>query len=113
MTELRRLRFDPGSRDEMLPSWSPDSTQFAFIHEKDGVLQIAIGRPDGTGFRLVGPTTVDRTGLGYAWSPDGRTLLIASRTDKVPLWSIDVASGEATALDAPTDRIPTWQRVAP
>lgn len=113
VTELRRLRFDPDARDEMLPSWSPDSTQFAFIHDKDGVLQVAIGRPDGTGLRLVGPTTVDRNGLGYAWSPDGRSLLIASRADKVPLWSVDVASGEATGLDAPTDRIPTWQRVAP
>ena len=113
LIELRRLKFDPGSRDEMLPVWSPDSTQFAFILEKDGVLQVAIGRPDGTGLRLVGPTTGYRNGLGYAWSPDGRSLLIASRTDKVPLWSVDVASGEATALEAPTDRIPTWQRVAP
>lgn len=113
MMALRRLKFDPDSRDEMLPSWSPDSTRLAFILEKDGVLQIAMGRPDGTGFRPVGPTTVDRTALGYAWSPDGRVLLIASRTDKVPLWSVDVASGEATALEAPTDRIPTWQRVAP
>jgi Tol biopolymer transport system component len=113
MTASRRLRFDPDARDEMLPSWSPDSTQFAFIHEKDAVLQIAIGRPDGTGLRLVGPTTVDRNGLGYAWSPDGRTLLIASRADKVPLWSVDVVSGKATAVEAPTDKIPAWQRLAP
>jgi Tol biopolymer transport system component len=113
MTALRRIKVDPDSRDEMLPSWSPDSSRLAFIHEKDGVLQIAIARPDGTDFRLVGPTTVDRNGLGYAWSPDGRALLVASRADKVPLWSVDVASGDATPVEAPTDSIPSWQRLAP
>jgi Tol biopolymer transport system component len=113
LTSLRRLRFDPESNDEMLPSWSPDSTQFAFILAKSGSYQIAIGRPDGSDLRLVGPTTVDRNGLGYAWSPDGRSLLISSRTGDVSLWSVDVASGQATGVGSQTDRIPTWQRLAP
>ena len=106
-----RLRFDPDSGDEMLPVWSPDSTQLAFILEKRGIYQIAIGRPDGTGLRPVGPRIYDRNGFGYAWSPDGKTLLIRARNGAVSLWSVDVATGDATELDAPTDTIPTWQRL--
>jgi Tol biopolymer transport system component len=113
LTTLRRLRFDAESRDEMLPSWSPDSSQLAFILDKDGVLQIGIGRPDGSDLRRVGPTTVDRNGFGYAWSPDGRSLLISRRQGDVSLWSVDVATGEATLVDGPTDTVPTWQRLAP
>lgn len=113
LTALHRLHFDPASFDEMLPSWSPDSSQFAFILEKSGVYQIAIGRPDGSGLRPVGPKIVDRNGFGYAWSPDGQSLLIRARIGKASLWSVDVETGEATPLDAATDTMPTWQRVAP
>jgi Tol biopolymer transport system component len=113
LTAHRRLKFDPDSGDEMLPRWSPDSTQFAFILEKDGVYQIALGRPDGSGLRRVGPTTVDRNGSGYGWSPDGRTLLVSSRMGKVSLWSVEVATGEATLVEGPTDTVPAWQRLAP
>ena len=112
LTAVRPLKFDPEAFDEMLPAWSPDSTQFAFIQMKDNVYQMALGRPDGTGLRLVGPRTVDRNGLGYAWAPDGRTLLIASRQGKTSMWSVDVASGEATGLEGPLTRIPAWQRLA-
>ena len=111
LTSHRRLRFDPESLDEMLPAWSPDSTQFAFILEKKGIYQIAIARPDGTGLRPVGPRIVDRNGFGYAWSPDGKTLLIKARMGAVSLWSVDAESGDVTELDAPIDTIPTWQRL--
>ena len=113
LTALRRVRFDPDAFDEMLPVWSPDSTQFAFILENEGVLQIGIGRPDGSGLRRVGPTTVDRNGFGYTWSPDGRSLIISRRQGTVSLWSVDVATGEATLVEGVTDKIPTWQRLAP
>jgi Tol biopolymer transport system component len=113
LTALRPLKFDPASFDEMLPVWSPDSTQVAFILMKDNVYQVALGRPDGSDLRMVGPTTVDRNGLGYAWAPDGRTLLIASPLGRQSWWSVDVASGEATAIEGPTISIPAWQRRAP
>ena len=112
LAALHRLHFDPTSFEEMLPSWSPDSTQFAFILAKGGVYQIAIARPDGTGLRPVGPQISDRNGFGYAWSPDGKTLLIRARQGAASLWSVDVASGDAKEIDAPTDTIPTWQRLA-
>ena len=107
----RRLKFDPDSGEEMLPTWSPDSSQFAFILGKSGIYQIAIARPDGTDLRPVGPRISYRNGFGYGWSPDGKTLLIRARNGAVSLWSVDVASGDATELDAPTDTIPTWQRL--
>lgn len=112
LTAYRPLKFDPESFDEMLPAWSPDSSQFAFILMKDNIYQMAIGRPDGTGLRMVGPRIVDRNGFGYGWAPDGRSLLIAARMGSTSLWSVDPTTGEATAVDAPTDRIPAWQRVA-
>jgi len=113
LTAVRPLKFDPASFDEMLPAWSPDSTQFAFILMKNNEYHMALGRPDGTGLRMVGPKTFDRNGLGYAWAPDGRTLLISSRPGTTSMWSVDVASGEATAIEAPaTTTIPAWQRRA-
>jgi Tol biopolymer transport system component len=113
LTSLRRLKFDPASGDEMLPHWSPDSSQFAFILEKDGVYQMALGKPDGSGLRMVGPKTIDRNGLRYAWAPDGQTLLIASTFGKQTWWSVDVASGQATGIEGPTIDMPAWQRLAP
>jgi Tol biopolymer transport system component len=113
VTALRRLKFAGYAEDEMLPAWSPDSAWIAFIHLRDNVYQIGIGRPDGSEYRLVGPETTDRNGLGYAWAPDGRTLLISRRQGGVSLWSVDVATGDAAPVDGPTDTIPTWQRLAP
>ena len=112
VTDLRRMRFDKESFDEMHAAWSPDSTYLAFQMEKEGVNQVAIANADGTGLRMVGPRTVDRNGLGYAWAPDGRTLLIASRQGETTMWSIDAATGAATALQGPLTRIPAWQRLA-
>jgi Tol biopolymer transport system component len=113
MTAIHPLKFDPDSVDEMLPAWSPDSTQLAFIHMKDNLYQVALGRVDGTGLRLVGPRTVDRNGLGYAWAPDGRTVLVASRQGETSMWSVDVETRQAAAIEAPTTGIPAWQRQAP
>jgi hypothetical protein len=59
---------------------------------------------------MVGPRVVDRNGLGYAWAPDGRTLLIS---DQTKLWSVDAASGAATEVQGPTVKIPAYQRLAP
>ena len=113
MTQVRQLRYDPASVAEMLPVWSPDGRQIAFILEKGGRRQIAFAPADGSGpMHLVGPDTSSANGLGHAWSPDGRTLVITilPRTGEPTHWSVDVASREATELDGP---VQTWQRVAP
>ncbi len=111
----RRLRFVADSTDEMLPVWSPDSERISFILERDGQRQIAIADPDATGATPVGPTTSASNGLGHAWSPDGRTLVISvlPRSGEQTFWSVDVESGATTQLDGPAVEIPAWQRLAP
>jgi Tol biopolymer transport system component len=113
MTQLRHLRYDAASAAEMLPAWSPDSRQIAFMLEKGGRRQIAFAPADGSGpVRLAGPDTSSQNGMGHAWSPDGRTLVITilPRSGEETHWSFDLASGETTELEAP---VQTWQRVAP
>jgi Tol biopolymer transport system component len=117
LTELRRLKLDRGSSDERGPSWSPDSSQVAFLLEKDFKRQVGIFNADGTGFRLIGPETSASNILGYTWSPDGKTLLITEFPDYEPArealrkqWSVDVATGEQTEVTTP---VASWQRLAP
>jgi Tol biopolymer transport system component len=101
----------------MLPVWSPDGSQIAFIAEESGYRRIALVAGDGTGeVRRVGPTTTQSTGaIGYAWSPDGKTLLLTFHVQGLSqqFWSIDTATGQETVLEGPTVEIPTWQRLAP
>lgn len=117
------LHLDPASVSEMLPVWSPDSSQIAFILERDGQRQIAIAEPvDGADVRPVGPTTpASTTGIGHTWSPDGRSVLITLQLQAEPrtFWIVDVATGTHEQVIDPgaEDRIwaglPTWQRLAP
>ena len=111
------LQFVPGSTDEVLPAWSPDGSHIAFNVVHDGQRQIAITEPvDGAQARLIGPTIPSAMGgLGHAWSPDGRTLLVAvwPRVGEPVSWSVDVDTGVATALEGPVIDLPAWQRLAP
>jgi Tol biopolymer transport system component len=117
MTERRPLKLDPRAAHERAPVWSPDSTQIAFLVEKNLRRQVGIFNADGSGYRVVGPETLYTNILGYTWSPDGRTLLItefpdaeAEREANRRMWSVDVATGDQTAVTAP---VATWQRLAP
>lgn len=117
LTALHPLRFDADADNEYYPSWSPDSSQLAFMREKDLGRQVGIANADGSGFRLVGPETVNPNMLGVTWSPDGKTLLITEVPDFEPLreskrkmWSVDVATGAVTEVQNP---VATWQRLAP
>ena len=117
LTALRPLKLDRDSSGEHSPVWSPDSSQLAFLHERDFRRQVGIFNADGTGLRLVGPETSAANILGYAWSPDGKTLLITEFPDFEPLreidrkmWSVDVATGEYTEVQNP---VASWQRLAP
>ena len=111
------MRFVPGSSREVLPAWAPDGRHIAFNLDHDGQRQIAITEPvDGAPVRLIGPTIPqDVGGLGHAWSPDGRTLLIAvwPRAGEPVSWSVDVETGATTALEGPVIDLPAWQRLAP
>ncbi|HEX6867870.1 MAG TPA: hypothetical protein VF119_03645 [Candidatus Limnocylindrales bacterium] len=111
------LHLDPASTGEMLPVWSPDASRIAFILERDGQRQIALAEPfDGATVTPIGPSTPASTsGFGYAWSPDGETMLITLIPTGEPqtFWSVDLASGVTTPIEQPMVEIPTWQRLAP
>lgn len=116
VTGVHDPRYIPGSTSEMLPQWSPDSRSLAFIADLGGQRQVAIAPADGSApARFVGPqTTPQQAGFGFDWSPDGRTLLISMwpREGDQKLWSIDVASGDATQQTGVSLDVPSWQRVA-
>ena len=117
MTELHQLKLDPSSSDERLPSWSPNSSQLAFLQEKDFKRQVGIFNADGSGYRLLGPEASSLRILDYAWSPDGRSLVITELPDQESrreaerrMWSVDVATGAQTEVQVP---VASWQRLAP
>ena len=102
LADHRYIRLDEAAGAEMLPAWSPDSSQLAFILEKGGERQIAIAPADGSApARPIGPTTSSSNGLGQAWSPDGRTVTITifPVTGDQTFWSVDVATGQPTELE--------------
>ena len=117
LTELHRLDLDPVSLDERLPIWSPDSSRLAFLQEIGSRRQVGIFNADGSGYRLLGPEVSSLRILDYAWSPDGRSLVITElpeqesrREAERKMWSVDVATGAQTEIQTP---VATWQRLAP
>lgn len=107
----------PGSADDA-PAWSPDGEWIAFRRHSEGpetrctlwVVAALGGVP-----RRVGEC--DPMGLGLAWMPDGRGLLVGGRRDEVGsgLRRVDLASGQATPLPI-TDQGEEWEtapRVSP
>ena len=69
--------------------------------------RIGIFEPDGSGYRVVGPTVTDRD--EPVWSPDGRSLVITDRSVK-KTWSVDLATGESIETQTPVD---SWLHLAP
>lgn len=118
VTDVRQLRLHPESTQEMLPVWSPDGTRIAFILERHGTRQIAVAPVDGSAApRLIGPVVAAAVNvIGYAWSPDGETVLVRFVHDagQRTLTAVDLRTGAETELDPATIvNIPTWQRLAP
>ena len=117
----RPMRFVEDSDNEVVPVWSPDGSRLSFILDRDGIRQVVIASPvPGSAVTPIGPAASvgdggGEVGLGHAWSPDGRTVVITVHPSigSPTFWSVDVATGERTELDGPTVEIPSWQRLAP
>ena len=118
MTGLRPLKLDPDSTDEQQPSWSPDSSQLAFLLEKDFKRQVGIFNADGSGFRLVGPGDVrvehPRLHLvaGRQDTADHRVPGAAKRSEKRSGRCGRSTSRPARQTEIQTP-VATWQRLAP
>lgn len=78
---LRGLVTPTGNHVVNTPIWSPDGSWIAYRKRMGGVTQAWLVRPDGSDARPVPPApgaTGDVEAL--AWSPDGRELLLATRS---------------------------------
>jgi tricorn protease len=82
------------------PVWSPDGTQLAWFSDASGEYQLMIGEQTG----ITKPRAISLPSSAFyselAWSPDCRQLLF--QDNHLNLWTIDVASGKATKIDAET-----------
>lgn len=66
-TGLRALTDDPAQ--DVLPAWSPDGTEIAFLSTRDGNEEIYVMNADGTGVRRLTDDPADD--VDPAWSPSG------------------------------------------
>jgi Tol biopolymer transport system component len=107
----RAIDLTPGSPgDDAQPSFSPDAEQIAFRSDRDGGGIFVMG---ATGESV---RRVTSGGFDPRWSPDGRGLAYASEAVNDPysravrssLWTVDVASGQATKLWDGDGVQPTW-----
>jgi len=78
---------------ELSPSWSFDHTRIAFARTRNGLLDIYLMKPDGTGKRwarsMTYPGPIDQP----SWSPDGSHLLVRVYSQGTYLAKLELATG--------------------
>lgn len=90
-----KRRLTRGPERDVLAAWSPDGKTIAFTRRarRDGVEQLWLVHPDGTGLRRL------RDGGGPVWSPDGAKLAFtALESGRAVPRVLDLASGEVSPL---------------
>lgn len=109
--DYRNLTKSPAVHDQS-PAWSPDGTQLAWFSDASGEYQLMIGDQSGLTKPRVIPLPVSGFFTGLGWSPDGKQLSFEDH--HAALWSLDVATGKATRIDADIyddpfrDMAPAW-----
>lgn len=111
---------------EAFPSWSPDSRRIAYYAVREGIGSVWVAsvepaRPEGTeepeprSKPLAPPQLVSRKGGAPAWSPDGRTLLVAGLPDPQPVYNGNPLRSEAEPppLFALNEAYQLWRIPAP
>jgi gamma-glutamyltranspeptidase len=95
---LRANRLARARGAEAYPSWAPDNVRVAFYAVRDGVGSVWVAEidpPRATGDEdpqprpkpPAPPELVSRRGGAPAWSPDGKTLLVAGLPDPEPVYN--------------------------
>lgn len=99
--DYRNLTQSSGAHDRS-PTWSPDGTQLGWLSDVGGEYQLMLGDPLG----ITKPRAIPLPSTAFfsapAWSPDGTQILLQDNHQN--LWTIEVASGQATKID--TDSYP-------
>ncbi|HEV8195110.1 MAG TPA: protease, partial [Gemmatimonadales bacterium] len=109
--DYRNLTKSPAIHDQD-PVWSPDGGQLAWFSDASGEYQLMIGDQNGLGKPRAVPLPASGFYKGLTWSPDGKQL--AFEDQRLALWSLDVASGKSTRIDADIfddpfrDHSPSW-----
>jgi Tol biopolymer transport system component len=92
-------------------TWSPDGSTIAFgagaaFADHAVEAQIAIMKPDGTGFRTI--TTQHANAALPSWSPDGKRLVYRVAGAEEGLRIVNVEDGKITQLTTGYDNFPGW-----
>jgi gamma-glutamyltranspeptidase len=93
VTRVTRVRGDESS-----PSWAPDNERVAFYAVREGIGSVWVAsvepppasrdeQPQPRPRPAAPPQLVSRAGGAPAWSPDGRTLLVAGLPDPQPVYN--------------------------
>ncbi len=99
--DYRNLTQSSGAHDRS-PTWAPDGAQLAWLSDASGEYQLMLGDPLGVAKPRAIPLPSTAFFSAPAWSPDGTQILLQDNHQN--LWTIEVASGQATKLD--TDSYP-------
>jgi Tol biopolymer transport system component/imidazolonepropionase-like amidohydrolase len=107
-------RLTGGLAFDMQPRFSPDGRLIAFISDRDGLNNIWVMRPDGSGLRQVSKEAAQDVN-SPAWSPDGQYLFARKHfveqrslgAGEVWMWHVSGGAGLKV-----TDRGQTWQKDA-
>jgi gamma-glutamyltranspeptidase len=121
VTRVTRVR-----GDEAAPSWAPDNTRVAFYAVRDGVGSVWVAPvdpapppPDKDPLPrprpAAPPQLVSRAGGMPAWSPDGRTLLVAGLPDPQPVYNGNPLRNDSDAppLFTTSQAFQMWRVPAP
>jgi Tol biopolymer transport system component/serine/threonine protein kinase len=103
------VRLTEAAADDTWPVWSPDGREVAFVRAGSSVYVVPA---DGGAARLV----VDQVGLGVAWLPDGRSLVIADAQKPLGsggLFVLALDTGARRTLTAPDDGFDRFPAVSP
>lgn len=81
-----------GARENLSPSWLPDSRRIAYVSGRTGVYQIYLTDTNGDEARQI--TFGERDYRSVVVSPDGRRLMASSRRELANLYSLEIESRE-------------------
>src|SRR5207248_2937022 len=78
----------------LLPIWSPDGKQIAFLSRTGSISRMLLIAADGSTVQAEPPTSSDVYGAPSAWSPDGSVLLFVP-PQQAKIWILSLANRTA------------------